>query len=327
MIMSFYIKDLKIENKVVLAPMAGVSNAVFREIARSCGAGLCFAEMVSDKGLLHKNRKTQNLLASSPNEHPYAQQIFGNDIVSLVKAAKYVNDYTDCDIIDLNMGCPVPKVSIKSQAGAALLKNVDKIFEIVKAIKQVITKPLTVKIRSGWDNSSINAVEVAKKVEHAGADAITIHGRTRSQLYSGKVDLEIIKQVKEAIKIPVIGNGDIKDGKSAKEMLNYTGVDAVMIGRAALGNPWIFKEINEYLKTEKNIPKPTFLEIKEMMIKHYKRLIELKGEQLATLEFRSQGVWYLKGLPQTKETRIKISKLQSKKEFIQIINQYFFELN
>ncbi|NLN50932.1 MAG: tRNA dihydrouridine synthase DusB [Acholeplasmataceae bacterium] len=325
--MSFYIKDLKIENKVVLAPMAGVSNAVFREIARSCGAGLCFAEMVSDKGLLHKNRKTQNLLASSPNEHPYAQQIFGNDIVSLVKAAKYVNDYTDCDIIDLNMGCPVPKVSIKSQAGAALLKNVDKIFEIVKAIKQVITKPLTVKIRSGWDNSSINAVEVAKKVEHAGADAITIHGRTRSQLYSGKVDLEIIKQVKEAIKIPVIGNGDIKDGKSAKEMLNYTGVDAVMIGRAALGNPWIFKEINEYLKTEKNIPKPTFLEIKEMMIKHYKRLIELKGEQLATLEFRSQGVWYLKGLPQTKETRIKISKLQSKKEFIQIINQYFFELN
>lgn len=324
--MSFKIGNLEIKNKVILAPMAGVSNAAFRKIAINNGAGLCYAEMVSDKGLFFDNEKTKNLLKNDKEAHPYAQQIFGSDIKSMMHAAKYVNDNTDADIIDINMGCPVPKVAQRAQAGAALLKDPNKVYEIVKAVKSVITKPLSVKIRSGWDNNSINAVEIAKQIEKAGADVIVIHGRTRSQLYSGRVDLEIIKQVKESVNIPVIGNGDIVDGPTALKMLDYTGVDAIMIGRAALGNPWIFKEINYYLANKKEFPRPSNDEVEETLCNHYEHLIKLKGEHLATLEIRSQGTWYFKGMPQAKETRVKMSKVENKEEFYEIVNSYFSSL-
>ncbi len=324
--MSFKIGHITIKNKVILAPMAGISNAAFRKIAIQKGAGLCYAEMVSDKGLFFDNDKTKQLLINFEGGHPYAQQIFGSDLESMVHAAKYVNDHTDCDIIDINMGCPVPKVSVKAQAGAALLKDPQKIYEIVKAVKGVITKPLTVKIRSGWDNQSINAVEVAKQIEKAGADAIIIHARTRVQMYSGKADWDMIKKVKESVAIPVIGNGDVIDGITALKMLEETGCDAVMIGRAALGNPWIFNEVNVYLENKKVLDRPTPIEIKEMMINHYEDLITLKGEFLATLEVRGQSGWYLKGLPNARDVRVALSKVSDKKSFYNILNDYFSSL-
>lgn len=324
--MKLKIGNVELENNLILAPMAGISNSAFREIARRHGAGLTYAEMVSDKGLLYDNKKTKSLLYGSEEERPYAQQIFGGELESLVKAAKYVNDYTNADIIDLNMGCPVPKVSVKSQAGSALLKDPKRIYKIVKEIKKVITKPLTVKIRSGWDSDSVNAVEIAKMAEKGGADAIIVHGRTRHQMYRGNVDLEIIKKVKETVKIPVIGNGDIVDGKSAKKMLEETKVDGIMIGRAALGNPWVFKEITYYLKTGKNLPRPTPKEIKQVLINHFERLIEIKGEHLATLEIRGQGPYYFKGLKDATKIRPLLARVKDKEEFYLIVNNYFEEL-
>jgi nifR3 family TIM-barrel protein len=321
--MGFKIDKIDVDSKVVLAPMAGVSNASFRLISRNLGAGVVFAEMVSDKGLTHDNEKTKDLLASVPGEHPYAQQIFGSDIDTMVEAAKYVDQHTDCDIIDINMGCPVPKVAQRAQAGAALLKDPDKVYDIIKAIKANVSKPVTVKIRAGWDHTCINAVEIARKAEAAGASAITIHGRTRSQMYTGLADLEVIKAVKSAVKIPVIGNGDIKDGPSAKRMLDYTGVDAVMVGRAALGNPWIFYEINHYLQTGEEAPKPSLMEIKQMILEHGKSLMDLKGEHLAMLQMRGQGTWYFKGLHNAKETKDKLSKVKTWSEFVDIIDTYF----
>jgi nifR3 family TIM-barrel protein len=325
--MSFKIGDIVIENKIVLAPMAGVSNSPFRILSRKFGAGLVFAEMVSDKGLLFNNEKTLDLLFMTDLEKPMVQQIFGSDVKTMVEAAKFIDLNSNCDIIDINMGCPVPKVAIKAQAGSSLMKNPDKVYEIVKAVSNSVSKPVTVKIRSGWDFDSINAVLVAKKIEEAGAKAITIHARTRSQGYSGKADWDIIKQVKEAVSIPVIGNGDVIDGPSAEKMLEYTKCDAVMIGRGALGNPWIFREIDHYLKTKEILPKPTHLEIKEMMIDHLNALISLKGEKTAILEMRSHGPWYLKGISHASHLRQQLSKTNSKQEFIQHIENFFGEID
>ncbi len=322
--MAFKIKDLEIKNQIILAPMAGVSNSPFRILARKYGAGLVFAEMVSDKGLLHLNEKTLNLLYMTDYEKPMAQQIFGSDLKTMVDAAIYIDQNSNCDVIDINMGCPVPKVAVKAQAGASLMKNPDKIYDIVKEIVSKVSKPVTVKIRSGWDFNSINACEVAKKIEAAGASAITVHARTRSQGYSGKADLDVIKRVKESVKIPVIGNGDVIDGPSAKYMLEYTGCDAVMIGRAALGNPWIFREIESFLKDGTIIEKPTYDEIKEMMILHFTALVELKGEHVACLEMRSHGPWYLKGIPHSSSLRGQLSHINHKDEFIEQV-KYFFE--
>lgn len=321
--MSFKIGHLEIHNPIILAPMAGVSNSSFRTLARRSGAGLVYAEMVSDKGLLHHNEKTLNLLYMTDVERPMAQQIFGSDLETMVEAALYVDQHSNCDIIDINMGCPVPKVAVKAQAGASLMKNPDKIYDIIKAIVAKVSKPVTVKIRAGWDENSVNAVEVAKKAEQAGASAITVHGRTRSQAYSGYADLDVIKAVKQSVSIPVIGNGDITDGPSAKRMLDYTGCDAVMIGRGALGNPWIFREISAYLKDGTILKRPSHTEIKEMMLEHLDSLVQLKGEKIACLEMRSHGPWYLKGIPHASQLRATLSRTSTQQAFIEAVESFF----
>ena len=281
------IGNIEIKNQIVLAPMAGISNTSYRKIIKEMGAGLIYAEMVSDKAIMFDNEKTLDLLKMSDEERPIAQQIFGSDLESFVIAAKKIEEEMHPDIIDINMGCPVPKIAIKSQAGSALLKNPDKIYEIVSAVVKSVSVPVTVKIRSGWDNNSINAVEVAKKIEAAGASAITIHGRTRAQGYSGKADWNIIKQVKDSVSIPVIGNGDITSCYLAKKMLDETGVDAVMIGRGVLGNPWLIKECVEYLENGKE-PTPISIDEKIKMLKrHFEMLVNDKNEKLALLEIIS----------------------------------------
>lgn len=320
--MSFKIKDIEIANKVVLAPMAGVSNSPFRKLARQYGAGLVYAEMISDKGLINKNERTRRMLYMEDFEKPMIQQIFGSDLESMVEAAKYVDLNSNCCAIDINMGCPVPKVAVRAQAGSALMKDPRKIYEIVKAIVDNVSKPVTVKIRSGWDHESINAVEVAKEIERAGASLITVHARTRSQGYSGTADLDVIKAVKQAVKIPVIGNGDVVCGRSAKEMLDYTNCDAVMIGRAALGNPWIFREIDAYLNNEEMPSRPSKKEIYELIIVHMEELVKFQGEKIAILEMRGHAPWYLKGLDNATETRRALSKCSTEEEMKNVLNQY-----
>ena len=295
--MEWKIRDITIPNRLVLAPMAGITNEAFRIICKEMGAGLLVAEMVSDKAIGFQNERTLKMTKVNPIEHPVSMQIFGGDVESLVNAAKYIDEYSDADIIDINMGCPVNKVAKKSHAGASLLQDPNLVYEIVKNVVEAVKKPVTVKMRIGWDFDSINAVENAKLIEKAGASAITIHGRTRSQFYTGKADLEWIKKVKEAVSIPVIGNGDITDIASAIKMLEYTKVDAIAIGRGALGNPFIFRELYEWFINGRKVDKPTNQEIFDTILKHHQLLVELKGEKLAMLEMRSHVAWYIKGKP------------------------------
>lgn len=322
----FKIGNVELKNNVVLAPMAGVCNSAFRKIIKEMGCSLVFAEMISDKGLIYNNEKTVNMLYFEECERPIAQQIFGSDKDTFVKAAKMVEEIMHPDIIDINMGCPVPKVAIRAQAGSALLKNTDKIREIVEAVVSSVNVPITVKIRSGWDSNSINAVEVAKVCEEAGASAITVHGRTRSQGYSGNVDLDIIKKVKEAVSIPVIGNGDITDIDSAKKMLSYTGCDAIMIGRGVLGNPWLMKEIITYLDTGEKISKPTYEDKINMCFHHLNYLLKIKSEKISVLEMRSHIAWYLKGIPGSQKVKNEIFKVTTSENLKKILDNYLKEL-
>lgn len=316
------IGNVEIKNKVVLAPMAGISNTSYRKIIKEMGAGLIYAEMVSDKAICFSNAKTFDLLKMEEMERPIAQQIFGSDKESFVKAAKIVEKKMHPDIIDINMGCPVPKVALRAQAGSALLKDPNKVYDIVSAVVKSVHVPVTVKIRSGWDKDHINAIEIAKKCEEAGASAITVHGRTRAQGYSGKADWQIIKKVKENVNIPVIGNGDINSCYAAKQMLEETKCDAIMIGRGVLGNPWLIKECVDYLEENKEPKEITFLEKTEMMRKHYELLIKDKGEKLANLEIRSHIIWYLKGMPNNKEIKNKICQSKTLEEIVKIIEEY-----
>lgn len=318
----FQIGDIKLKNKIVLAPMAGVSNSAYRTIIKDMGCGLIYAEMVSDKAIYYGNKKTIDLLYMTDYERPIAQQIFGSDKESFVVAAKYIYDTMKPDTIDINMGCPVPKVALRAQAGSALLKDPDKVEEIVTAVVNAVPIPVTVKIRSGWDHNHINAVEIAKRVERAGAKAIAIHARTRAQGYSGISDWNIIKQVKEAVKIPVIGNGDIKSAKDAKRMLDETGCDAVMIGRGVLGNPWLIRECITYLETGEELLPPTEEEKLSMLKHHFELLLQTKNEKLAVLEIRTHAAWYLKGLPNTLELKNGIFKVKTKEEFYALIKEY-----
>ena len=318
----FKIGNVEIKNNVVMAPMAGISNSAYRTIIKEMGAGLIVAEMVSDKAITYGNKKTIDMLYMTEFERPISQQIFGSDVDSFVIAAQYIEKNMKPDIIDINMGCPVPKVAVSAQAGSALLKNPDKVYEIVKNVVDSVSIPVTVKIRSGWDSNHINAVEIAKEIERAGASAITVHARTRAQGYSGKVDLDIIKKVKENVSIPVIGNGDIKSCYDAKYMMDYTGCDAVMIGRGILGNPWLIKECVEYL--EKGIlPKEVSIKERFNMIKrHMDLLISTKPEEVALLEMRTHIAYYLKGISGTKELKQKIFKTKTKEEIIILLDEF-----
>ena len=281
------IKNVEINGKIVVAPMAGISNMTFRRICKSMGASLVVAEMVSDKAIAYGNEKTFELLRMNDDERPISQQIFGSDVKSFVEAAKIVEEKMKPDIIDINMGCPVPKVAVKNQAGSALLKNPEKVGEIIKAVVGAVNVPVTVKIRSGWDQSSINAVEIAKIAEANGASAITVHARTRAQGYAGKADWNIIKEVVNAVDIPVIGNGDVVSCYDAKKMLDETGCSAVMIGRGLLGNPWLIKECVEYLESGKLPEVIDYNEKIDMMEYHLNKLCEDKTEKQAVLEIRN----------------------------------------
>lgn len=320
-----YLKELQIgnvnlKNNILLAPMAGITDLPFRLIARQYGTSYACTEMVSSKAIFYDDKKTKMLMNSEGEQRPLAIQIFGSDIEAMAYASRYVSDYAD--IIDINMGCPAPKVT-KNGEGSKILLDLELAENIMKTVVQNSKVPVTIKFRKGWDNDHIVAVEIAKIAEKVGISAITIHGRTRSEFYSGKADWEIIKKVKEAVRIPVIGNGDVVDEDSAKAMFEETGVDGIMIGRASLGNPWIFKRIIHYLKTGDKIPEITNKEKLETIKKHLNLLIKEKGEEVAIKEFRKHIAAYTKNMPNSSNFRVKINSLESKKEVEEQIDKYF----
>ncbi|WP_078414583.1 tRNA dihydrouridine synthase DusB [Priestia abyssalis] len=319
------IGDITMKNPVVLAPMAGVCNAAFRLTVKEFGAGLVCAEMVSDKAILYNNAKTMGMLYIDEREKPLSLQIFGGEKETLVEAAKFVDKNTTADIIDINMGCPVPKIT-KCDAGAKWLLDPNKIYEMVAAVVDAVDKPVTVKMRIGWDEEHIYAIENARAVERAGGKAVAVHGRTRVQMYEGHADWNIIKQVKEAVSIPVIGNGDVQTPQDAKRMLEETGVDGVMIGRAALGNPWMIYRTVKYLETGELMGEPSVREKIDVCLLHLDRLIDLKGENVAVREMRKHAAWYLKGVRGNAKVRNGVNECSTRDELTTLLRNYVEEV-
>ena len=319
--MKLEIGGVVLENGLVLAPMAGVTDLSYRKLCKEQGCGLVVTEMVSAKAILYKNRNTQELLRIRDEERPAAVQLFGSDAGIMGEIAQVVSE-GNCDLIDVNMGCPVPKI-VNNGEGSALLKEPKKVEAILTAMVKRSKKPVTVKIRKGFNDASVNAVEIAKIAEGCGVAAVAVHGRTREQFYSGKADWEIIRQVKEAVKIPVIGNGDVTGAKEAKAMLDLTGCDGVMIGRGAKGNPWIFSQILHYLETGEVLPGPSVLEIKEMILRHGRLLSEDKGEFTAMREMRKHVAWYTAGLPHSAALRNEINLVETLEEMAGLMERYF----
>jgi len=317
----FKIGDITIKNQVVLAPMAGISNSAFRLTVKEFGAGIVCAEMISDNGIVTRNAKTMNMLYIDEQEKPMSLQIFGSNPETLVEAAKFVDQNTTADIIDINMGCPAPKIT-KNMAGSRWLLQPEKIFEMVSAVVKEVKKPVTVKMRTGWDDSTIYAVENAQALQEAGAAAVALHGRTREQHYEGLANWDIIRQVKESVSIPVIGNGDITTPQIAKQRLEETGVDAVMIGRAALGDPWMIYRTVHYLETGEMLDEPKPREKIDVCVLHMERLVRLKGERVAIMEMRKHAAWYLKGLDGTGKVRKLINETTTKEDMANLLYDF-----
>ena len=321
----FKIGSVEIPNRVVVAPMAGISNAAFRVTVKEAGAGLVVCEMISDKGIHFRNKKTLEMLHIEEGEHPISLQIFGGNKETLVEAAQFVEENTTADIIDINMGCPVNKV-IKCDAGAKWLLDPDKVYEMVDAVAHSVSRPVTVKMRTGWDSDHIYAVENAKAVETAGASALAMHGRTRAQMYEGQADWDLLAKVAQEVNIPFMGNGDVRTPEDAKRMLEEVGCDAVMIGRAALGNPWMIYRTKHFLETGELIDEPSVREKMDTAKIHLDRLIALKGEKLACREFRQHAAYYLKGIPRASRTKVAINKAETKEEMIQIMDDFVLQV-
>ena len=317
------IGNVELENNIILAPMAGISDLPFRIVCKKFGPGLTYTEMISSKALFHDSYKTRKMMNLEDEKRPISIQIFGSDAETMGFAAKEVSEFAD--IIDINMGCPAPKI-VKNGDGSRLLLDLDKCREIIRAVVQNSTVPVTVKMRKGWDNEHIVATKLAQIAEEEGASSVTVHGRTRGEFYSGKVDKDIIKSVKQSVNIPVIASGDIVDERSAVEMFEYTGCDGIMIGRGTIGNPWIFSQIIHYLETGQYLPKPSIEEKYEIIKEHLNLLVDKKGEEVAVKEFRKYLGYYTKGLPNSSEFRNEVIKIETKDEVIHAINDYFSTL-
>ncbi|MCF6515882.1 tRNA dihydrouridine synthase DusB [Lactobacillus sp. S2-2] len=324
--MKWKIGNVEIDNQLVVAPMAGVTNSAFRIICKNFGAGLVVCEMISDRGIMYNNKKTLNMLNVLPNEHPMSIQIFGGEKESLVNAAKFIDQKTNADIIDINMGCPVNKV-VKTDAGAKWLLDPNKVYEMVKAVTDAVEKPVTVKMRIGWDKDHIFAVENALAAEKAGASAVAMHGRTREQQYTGEADWDILKKVASALTIPFIGNGDVRTPEQAKYMLEEVGCTAVMVGRAVEGNPWFLKQTNHYLETGELLEEPSAEDKIKMAKEHLHNLVELKGEVVGPREFRGHAAYYLKGISHAARTKVAVTSAETEEEMDQILDDFIEKNN
>jgi tRNA-dihydrouridine synthase B len=312
----------QIKPPILIAPMAGVTDYPYRQILREMGAKLIYTEMVSSKGLVYGSRRTEELIDYKVKDQGYINvQIFGEEVEFIIKAAKIIENEYQPDFIDLNMGCPAPKI-VKNGAGAALMKKPNLVKEIITALTENLKTPVTVKIRSGWNDKNINAVEIAEIAQKSGAEIVAVHGRTREQYYSGHVDYEIIKKVKQAVDIPVIGNGDIFDIDSAERMFNKTNCDGIMIARGIQGNPWLFKSLKKYFEDNIKMSEPSYSEKIEMAIYHLKKAVDYYGEEIAVPKMRKHISWYIKGLPNSTYVKDEINKIKKKDEVINTLNKY-----